>query len=157
MKNFNNTNFRDSSVYTSECTGEMSFDRAKKYHEKLYPHLAKLEIGKPLEDVILDPNIKDPRCNTNIDVYIGGFDQFNRGYLGQGPHTLARNIIYLFSGGDKDFTDEHYCKFVQEVISKFPETQVSKKIIRLKKESILKWIRKRRGKSKFNIIDGGKA
>ncbi len=89
----------------------------KKHFAKTYPELSKLLIGENTQDVICNRNLDDPRFNTNIDNYIGGYEEMNWGYAGTGPWLLALNILYTFTGDDK-FAQKHVFEFRDDFLMK---------------------------------------
>lgn len=88
-----------------------NYSACKNYYYQNYPELRKLLVGENDQDVICVREIDDPRFNTNIDSYIGGLEEMNWGYAGTGPWTLALNILYTFTNGDRKFAYKHVCAF----------------------------------------------
>ncbi len=132
-----NPTIEDLMYYTDD------FNKSKGICEKFFPHLRKLRPGE-LADIIGDPACPDPRFKTNITAYeavSGPLVEMNWGYLGTGPHTFARNILYHFTQGDSDFAHRHDTDFIREFFENIPSR---KKVHIIKKEQVLAWIKDRR-------------
>lgn len=110
------------------------YNGRKKLFERLYLRLKKLEPGE-LADVVCDPSIKDPRFCVNLNSNYDHNDEFCWGYHGQGPHTLANNILYHFTD-DRDFVHKYGIQFLVDVVGKLPEDE----FCIISKEKIQKWI-----------------
>lgn len=141
------TNFMNS-LFQMEKSTQLNHDELAKSYEKSYPELKKQMIGEPLRDVIGKGEVDDPCFSTNIHSYFGRFDQMNWGYFGQGPCTLARSILYLFTGGDEVFARQHTYDFVLDFLKRGKQSDD----LRIKKELIELWIEKRRDVTANNVL-----
>ena len=99
-----------------------------------FPYLRKLRIGES-KDVYCDPDVSDPRFNTNIYPYIGYSDQMSWGFGGTGPTNLAMNILFTFSGGDTFFSMSYCHAFLHDFLLKN-----HRQTLVIKAERIKKWI-----------------
>ena len=80
--------------------------------------------SQEFEDIILRPSKnKDLGGISNVPYRIKDAWFFAWGYLGNGPHETAVNILLHFSGGDYDFARDFCQEFVVEVISKLPNRE----------------------------------
>lgn len=118
------------------------------FYEKNYPELRKQTLDEPLRDVICKGDIDDPCFNTNIPSHSGKFDQMNWGYFGQGPLTLAYNILYLFSDGDQKFSRKYAADFVKAFLEQVSQTED----LKIEKEIIHYWVEKKRNIRANNIL-----
>jgi len=114
------------------------FLRYQEYlHAKQNPVLKKLKIGQQ-EDVYLSAAIRDTRFNTNIKAHIGELNEMSWGFIGTGPHTLALNILYTFTG-DAHFARTHALEFRSEFLVRID----SKKSYWMPSFMIFNWITKK--------------
>lgn len=130
-------------------TGSLD-EESYEYYQSSFPELKKQKIGEELQDVICDGRVTSPWLSTNIDAYIGMLDQMNWGYRGTGPRTLALNILYLFTGEDKEFAEKYFNDFVEEFLLSKKQTES----LIIKKEKIIQWISFKR-EGKLTLINGG--
>jgi hypothetical protein len=102
------------------------------------------------DDVILRHNpFLNYSSETNLRHYgLGYCDRFSWGYLGAGPHTLAQNILYHFSGRDAVFAKGYMVDFLADFLHHMPKNGG---IIR--GQVILKWIEDKKAEAlKTNVI-----
>ena len=110
------------------------------YILKTYPELRKQKIREEAQDVVCIGSINNPWLSTNIDHYVGSYDQMNWGYRGTEPRTLALNILYLFTCEDKSFSEKYYKEFMEEFLLSKKQTED----LTIKKENIINWIDQKR-------------
>lgn len=116
---------------------DQSIPFLERYYARHYPNLRKLEIGE-CEDVYLSGQTRDCRFNTNIKAHLGTLDEMSWGFKGTGPHTLAVNILYTFTG-DSMFSRVNAIEFREEFLEKLG----SKKSYWLPSSMISDWIEKK--------------
>ena len=116
---------------------DQSMPFLERFYARRYPHLKKLAVGE-CEDVYLSANTRDSRFNTNIKAHLGTLDEMYWGFKGTGPHTLALNILYTFTG-DSLFSRVNAIEFREEFLEKID----SKKSYWLPSFMILNWIEKK--------------
>ena len=109
----------------------------ERYYARHWPALRKLKVYQR-EDVYLSGYCWDHRFNSNIRAYLGVLDEMSWGFKGTGPHTLALNILYTYTGDEK-FSREYAFDFRAD----FLESINSKKSYVLEKSLILDWIKEK--------------
>ncbi len=127
------------------------FDEIKRRYEVIFPELRKLKLGDHNRDIVCKTDIPDPRFNTNITAYIGGFDEMNWGYYGTGPWTLALNILFQFTEGDRIFAQKYVDAFLEEVIVKL----LYRKNVTISYDKIYDWIAEKRLEGEKSKLAGG--
>lgn len=129
------TNLRDKSVSATPVFRVLEPKECEKRLRVLSP--------EEFEDIVLRPSKnKDFGGISNVPYRIKDAWFFAWGYLGNGPHETAVNVLLHFSGGDHDFARDFCQEFVVEVISKLP----NRESVLLSARFVLGWIRDRRGK-----------
>ena len=136
-------NYLKNYLIASKLIDKDSYD----YYLKTHPELKKQKLEDELRDVVCIGAATNPWISTNIDTYLGCFEQMNWGYLGTGPMTLSKNILYLFTGGNKDFAKNNFIEFTRDFLMEKKQTED----LRIKKELIFKWIKEKQSKGD-NIV-----
>lgn len=113
------------------------FPFLERYYARHWPALRKLEVGER-KDVYRSGHTGDHRFNSNVRAYLGVLDEMSWGFKGTGPHTLALNILYTYTGDEK-FSREYAFDFRAD----FLENINSKKSYVLEKSLILDWIKEK--------------
>ena len=95
------------------------------------------------EDVVLRPSHRRECGNVgNVPYRLKLAWWYEWGYLGNGPHDTAINILYHFSGSER-FSREFVHEFVEEVIVKLPNNVA----VAISARFIIEWINARKGKT----------
>ncbi len=112
----------------------------ERFYARKNPLLRKLNLGE-IDDVYCSARVRDVRFNTNIRPFITYLDEMSWGFIGTGPHTLATNILYLFTDGDSVFAKEHAARFRED----FLDVMQTNRSYLIHKELTLEWIANKQG------------